>query len=261
MSFFKIILPNYNSEKWINKCIDSILNQTFKDFGLVITDDMSTDNSPELIKKYKDERIIFIPLKEKRYNGGSRNVGINTPIASEYTLFIDCDDWFEDENCLEEIYKVAKQTNADCIRLPYRFIKGKYRQDMTERIATENTPSDVVNSIFVAPWTKAIKTNKIVKFPENTMLEDVVQHIAQCDNIETVAVVKKPIINWNRENTDAISQPGNAKRLYPKRVSDIFRNIANLMDLELKHDYCEEVRSWRVNCYKDIVRNGAEENQ
>lgn len=207
MSFFKIILPNYNSEKWINKCIDSILNQTFKDFGLVITDDMSTDNSPELIKKYKDGRIIFIPLKEKRYNGGSRNVGIDTPIFSEYTLFIDCDDWFEDENCLEEIYKVAKQTNADCIRLPYRFIKGKYRQDMTERIATENTPSDVVNSIFVAPWTKAIKTNKIVRFPENTMLEDVVQHIAQCDNIETVAVVKKPIINWNRENTEAISQP------------------------------------------------------
>lgn len=258
--FFKIILPNYNSEKWIKKCIDSILSQTFKDYILVITDDMSTDKSPEIIKSYNDERIIFIPLESKRYNGGSRNVGIDYPANTKYTLFIDCDDWLEDNNCLQEIYEVAKQTNADCIRLPYRFIKDKYRQDMSERIATENTPCDVVNSIFVAPWTKAIKSELIVKFPENTMLEDVVQHIAQMDNIETVAVVKKPIINWNRNNADAISQPGNAKRLYPKRISDIYRNIANLMDLNLKHDYCESVRKWRVNCYKDIVRNGEEEN-
>lgn len=259
--FFKIILPNYNSEKWIKKCIDSILEQTFKDFILIITDDLSTDKSPEIIKSYKDERIVFIPLKEKRYNGGSRNAGIDYKCDSKYTLFIDCDDWFDNENCLEEIHKVAKRTNADCIRLPYVFIKGEYRGDQTERMATENTPYDVVNSVYVAPWTKAIKSELVARFPENTMLEDVVQHIAQVDKIESVAVVKKPIINWNRNNEDAISQVGNAKRLYPKRISDIFRNIANLMDLELKHDYCEDVRKWRVNCYKEIVRNGEEENQ
>ena len=44
MSFFKVIIPNYNSEKFIKKCLDSILNQTFKDFEVVIVDDMSTDN-------------------------------------------------------------------------------------------------------------------------------------------------------------------------------------------------------------------------
>ena len=52
MSFFKVIIPNYNSEKYIEKCIDSILSQTFKDFEIVIVDDVSTDNSVEIIKKY-----------------------------------------------------------------------------------------------------------------------------------------------------------------------------------------------------------------
>ena len=192
---------------------------------------------------------------EKKWNGGSRNEGVKRA-KGDYILFMDSDDWLDDRYCLEEIARTIKENNyPDCIRLPYRFIKGSYNNII---MLNEDRPSELVTSIFVAPWTKCVKRDLFVPFPENTMLEDVVQHIAQVDNIESVAVCERAIIVWNRSNLDAISQPGNAHRLYKKRLSSLFRNIADLMDLDLKHDYCIEQRDYRVECYKDIIRNGQE---
>ena len=56
-SFFKIIIPNYNNAEWIRKCLDSILNQTFKDYSVVVIDDLSTDNSTEVVESYFDKGI------------------------------------------------------------------------------------------------------------------------------------------------------------------------------------------------------------
>ena len=66
---FSIILPNYNSSRWINKCIDSVLSQVYNDFELIIVDDMSTDDSVQKIKQYNDPRIKLIELDHKAYNG------------------------------------------------------------------------------------------------------------------------------------------------------------------------------------------------
>ena len=99
---FAIIVPNYNNDHgeykgktFLQNCIESILNQTYKDFELVFVDDMSSDTSVETIKKYKDNRIHIIENKRKRYNGGSRNVGIAEAIG-DYIICIDCDDWLID---------------------------------------------------------------------------------------------------------------------------------------------------------------------
>ena len=52
---FSVIIPNYNSEKWIKKCLDSVLNQTYKNYEVIIVDDISTDNSLKIIEKYKNK--------------------------------------------------------------------------------------------------------------------------------------------------------------------------------------------------------------
>ena len=257
--YFQIIIPNYNSEKWIKTCIDSVLNQTYPCFNLVIVDDMSTDNSVNIIKEYamKDIRITLIENKEKRWNGGSRNVGINQKILTDYTLFLDSDDWFYDNKCLENLKNAIIDNNyPDCIRLPYVFLQGNYQKKV---MLNEDNPKDLVNSLYVAPWTKCIKSKLAVKFPENTLIEDVVQHIAQCDVIETVAVCDTPMVVWNRNNVNATSLKENQHFYNSKRISSIYRNIADLMDLECEHDYCEEHRKWRIECYKNIVREGKEE--
>lgn len=253
---FSVIIPNYNSEKWIDKLLHSILEQTYTDYEVIIVDDMSTDNSAEKIKGYKDDRIKLIELSQKRWNGGTRNVGVENA-KGDYILFADCDDWFTDNMCFEEISKIIDKDNPDCVRLPYRFEFDQYQQDM---MLNESTPRELVQTVFVAPWTKCIKRELFVPFPENTLIEDVMQHIAQVDKIETISVCNKPIILWNRNNQEAVSAPGNNKKHNSKRISSVFRNVADLMDLQCEHSYCEEHRKWRLNNYLAIVRKGKEVN-
>lgn len=246
---FSIILPNYNSEKWINKCIDSILAQSFKDYELIIVDDVSTDNSVNLIKEYTDSRIKLIELKEKRYNGGTRNVGVENA-KGEYILFIDCDDWLYSTDCLKEIDRTIKLTQADLIRLSY--VAHKNGKECKIKLKEKNL-QELVKTIFVAPWTKCIKRELFIPFPENTLLEDVVQHIAQVDNIETMAICKTPFIVWNRSNEQAISSDTMKYDKTSKRYSSVYRNYADLLDLRCNHDYCERQRQFRLRAYKDVI--------
>lgn len=249
--YFKIIIPNYNNGEWIGKCLNSVISQKFKDYAIIVVDDCSTDNSVEVIKKYD---VKLIQAKEKAFNGGARNIGIKDDTESEYTLFIDSDDWLEDENCLQTIYDIIQENNnPDCVSLSYNCVIGdnKAYQDMTR-----NTPKELVDSLYVACWTKCIKSNLIQLFPENTLMEDVVQHIKQCDKIETVVSCKKPIINWNRNNTNSCSRVENQNCQKGKWQSSMYRYAADLMDLECEHDYCEEHRKWRQEVVINNIREG-----
>lgn len=115
---FAIIVPNYNNDHgnyegktYLQNCIESILNQTYKNFELIIVDDMSTDTSVETIEKYKSkeeyiDKIHLIKNKRKRYNGGSRNVGIDYALDNldiDYFCFLDSDDWWINNTVLEHI--------------------------------------------------------------------------------------------------------------------------------------------------------------
>lgn len=244
-----LIIPNYNSEKYIKKCLDSILEQTYKNIEIIIVDDLSTDNSLNIIKEYNDERIKLIELKEKRYNGGTRNVGIDNA-TGEYILFVDCDDWLYCKDSIKEIVKKIDQSHADLIRLSYVAHKRKE----CKIILREKNLDLLANSVFVAPWTKCIKRDKIVKFPENTLLEDIVQHIEQIDNINTFCLCITPFIVWNRDNENAISSDVAKYDKNSKRYSSVYRNLADLLDLRCKHDYCEKQRQFRIKNYEDIIK-------
>ena len=102
---FSIVIPNYNSAKWIIRLLDSIKNQTYKDYEVIIVDDISQDNSVDLIKKYKGLNINLIELNKKRFNGGTRNVGVEAA-KGDYVLFADCDDFFYSNKAFEVIAKI-----------------------------------------------------------------------------------------------------------------------------------------------------------
>jgi glycosyltransferase involved in cell wall biosynthesis len=246
---YSIVIPNYNSSKWLKRCLDSVLEQTYKNFELIIVDDMSTDDSPNIIKEYNDERIKSYRLMRKGYNGGTRNFGVSVA-TGDYILFLDCDDWLVDKNVLKEINNTILQNpNVDLVRLSYVAHKGR---DARVKIR-DNNLKDLANSVFCAPWTKMVKREKFVPFPENTLLEDVVQHIAQIDNIDTMVNHYNYWAVWNRENEDAISSDVAKYTEESKRFSSVYRNYADLLDLKCKHDYCEEQRQFRLRNYKDII--------
>ena len=114
-----VIIPVYNTEKYLKKCLDSIINQTLKSLEIICIDDCSTDNSLNILKEYqlKDNRIKIIEQKENKGQGVARNLGLNIA-EGEYIMFLDPDDWLE-LNALEILYKKLKETNADIIHFNY----------------------------------------------------------------------------------------------------------------------------------------------
>ena len=107
-----VIVPVYNVENYLNKCLDSLINQTYKNLEIIVINDGSTDNSGEICQEYaqKDNRIVYI----EKENGGqseARNMGLDRMTGS-YVTFVDSDDWVE-LDYVENLYKKITKYQAD----------------------------------------------------------------------------------------------------------------------------------------------------
>ena len=100
MSKISIIIPIYNSEKYLNRCLNSVLDQTFKDIEIICINDCSIDNSLKILKEYskKDNRIKIIDLVKNCGVSNARNTGLNN-VSSEFVCFLDSDDFLENDFC------------------------------------------------------------------------------------------------------------------------------------------------------------------
>ncbi|MGN1344546.1 MAG: glycosyltransferase family 2 protein [Traorella sp.] len=121
---FSIIVPIYNSEKYLEKCILSILRQTYERFELILVNDGSTDKSEDICLKYqqKDLRIKYLSQKNAGHTD-ARNTGFDHS-SGEYILFVDSDDWI-DLNTLEKCYEHIENKRIDMILFGYRRIFDK----------------------------------------------------------------------------------------------------------------------------------------
>ena len=148
MSLISVIVPVYKVEPYLRECVDSILNQTFKDFELILVDDGSPDNCPAICDEYakKDNRVMVI----HKENGGlssARNAGLSyvfTNSNSEYISFIDSDDYV-DNNLFFETINLFKH-GVDAVRFSYQkvYSDGKYDKPfcIEEKIFTFSTPCE-----------------------------------------------------------------------------------------------------------------------
>lgn len=259
---FTIVIPNYNNAEWLNKLFTSIYMQSYHNYSVVFVDDCSTDGSVHEANEWL-ERIVgdskcidaaLIENKKKRWNGGSRNDARESRLweTSDYTIFIDSDDWFSDTDCLEAIADALKANDyPDLLRLSYCSLIGEEYGHAD--LGSQNTISAIVHDQNVACWTKCVKTEKLVPFPENTLMEDVVQHIAQLDNVETVAAISKPIIVWNRNNSNSCSRDENLQG--GKWKSSLYRYYADLLELEVKNPECQAELEHRRAVALDNIKN------
>lgn len=121
-----VILPIYNVEKYIDKCLDSILNQTFTNFEVIVVDDCSTDNTMEIvdsyIEKFKEKNISLIISKTEKNSGGPgipRNIGLSLSKGT-FIYHIDGDDYINNVT-LEVLYNTAQQYDADLVYMAYYY--------------------------------------------------------------------------------------------------------------------------------------------
>lgn len=108
-----VIIPVYNVEQYLRQCLDSVINQTYKDIEIIVINDCSPDNSLQIIEEYKqkDSRIRLINLEKNGGLANARNVGIKNS-NGKYITFIDSDDWISDNN-IEVLYNNIEKYNTD----------------------------------------------------------------------------------------------------------------------------------------------------
>ncbi|MBE7038671.1 MAG: glycosyltransferase family 2 protein [Ruminococcaceae bacterium] len=128
--FFSVIVPVYKVEKYLSASIESVLNQTFSDFELILVDDGSCDSCPQICDNYKekDSRIKVIHKK----NGGlasARRAGIKVA-SGEYVFNLDSDDLIE-KDTLECAYNIIKETNCEIVSFSYRWVKNGHTVNIT----------------------------------------------------------------------------------------------------------------------------------
>ncbi len=182
MKAISIILPVFHVEKYIIKCLNSICNQTFHDFELIIIDDCGSDHSINLAESFLlGKKIDFTIIRNKENLGlsGSRNAGIELSKA-KYIIFIDSDDWVE-ETMLDKLYQAVIKSNADIVSCngkecwekenAYRQLpsvgEGQYAStDYLMRIFNKETTTHI--------WLRMFERSLFacIRFPEQVIFED-----------------------------------------------------------------------------------------
>ena len=115
-----IITPIYNTEKYLSKCLNSIISQTYKNWEVILVNDGSTDNTYELCKKYLSlDNRIYIINKENTGVSDSRNKALDIA-KGKYVIFLDSDDYWCDDSILEKMVGLAEKYNLDIVRSGYK---------------------------------------------------------------------------------------------------------------------------------------------
>lgn len=222
MKKVSIIVPVYNVEKYIEKCLTTLVNQTLQDIEIIVVNDGSTDNSKAVIDKFLNEFPNKIKYLEKE-NGGlsdARNFGM--PYATgEYIAFLDSDDYVE-LNMYEEMYNKAKEENSDYVECDFIW---EYPNKTKVDTGTEYSGKKemIVNARVVA-WNKLIKKSIIeenqIRFTKGVRYEDVDFFYKLAPFLNKVSFVRKLFIHYIQRNT-SIANTQNEK------TKDIFVVLEN----------------------------------
>lgn len=253
MPEISIIVPVYNVEEYLPKCLDTILNQSFRDFEVILVNDGSKDNSGFICEKYakKDSRIRII----HKENGGlssARNAGLDIA-KGRYIGFIDSDD-FIDLKMYEQLYNMIKIYNADIAICSYEcvskhaIIKNKNYKDKLEEIKVFNNIEALNQTLeengveFIVAWNKLYKSSVFenLRFKEGKVHEDefIVHQVLYKSNI-VVYTPKKLYYYLQRENS-ITGESFNIKRTdYLEALTEriYFYNEKNLDYLKEKTEY------------------------
>lgn len=147
-----VIVPVYNVENYLDKCLESIINQSFKDMEIILIDDGSTDDSGKICLKWqeRDNRIIYIKKKNEG-PGPTRDFGVSIA-KGKYISFVDSDDWIE-KDAIESMYNAAEESNADIVMCDINYVvrdkNGKVNSTVSKLRIDEN---------------RAIKTKEDIRF-------------------------------------------------------------------------------------------------
>ncbi|MFD0829839.1 glycosyltransferase family 2 protein [Neobacillus sp. M.A.Huq-85] len=225
-----IIVPIYKVEKYLSRCIESILEQTYTNLEIILVDDGSPDQCGEIAEQFaeKDNRIVVF----HKENGGlsdARNFGMQFT-TGEYTMFVDSDDWLE-ESMVENMVFTSKKYNADVVQSAFYYA---YNQHLLfdNRIYSQNDPPVVLDNQSLMrqlvinetvknfAWGKLYKTKMIedLPFKKGVLFEDVFWAHKVMQRVNTFVILNSPLYNYFQRDDSIVAN-------YSIRNLDIIKGL------------------------------------
>lgn len=236
-----VVVPIYNVEKYLNECVESIVNQTYKNLEIILVDDGSPDNCPVMCDEWakKDGRIKVIHQR----NGGlssARNSGLKI-CRGKYVTFVDSDDWL-DSDCVGYLYELVYKDNSDMSVCQHRVVRDtEILQEFSLETDSCLGSRDCLKKIFygdqisTSVWAKMYKTClfDIVHFPEGRLYEDIgtlPYLVMNCQKINVGAMAK---YNYRMVSTSITHAAFNVKKfdlieMTDKSVDDVLMIYSDL---------------------------------
>ena len=269
-----VIVPVYNVKPYLRKCLDSIINQTYKDMEILIVDDGSTDGSGDICDEYKTDKRVRVFHIENKGLSGARNVGLDNA-KGDWIAFVDSDDWIEPE-MYELLLKGAEETGADIVECGI-FMEFKARTIQYPAIQTTVCETEAIEALIGSKiknqvWNKIWKAECFadIRFPEGHNSEDI-STVYKIVQKASVTGIKGEYYHW-RQRASSITHRYNQKNLedgwiaYKKRYDDLHDCVsseAEAMLLRQCADRIIQVWAWnlkskysqeRINEMNEFVR-------
>lgn len=239
-----LIVPVYNGEKYIKRCVCSLLNQTLKEIEIIIINDGSIDNTIKILKDYVyDNRIIIITQKNQGVSS-SRNKGLEIS-RGEYILNIDSDDWIEKNYC-EEMYKKAKKNDLDILVSDFYLNfegneKNHYFKDLLiddEKILSGEEYMEIFfkENFNGYNWNKLIKRKlykkmRITYDMKINMMEDVLVLVQLLKFSKRIGKINNSYYHYVRHFNNTTS---NLNESHLIEIQNVFFKIENIVDFKMK---------------------------
>ena len=238
-----VIVPIYRVEKYLPACIDSILNQTFTDFELILVDDGSPDRCPEICDETakRDARVRVIHQANQGLSA-ARNAGIEAARGA-WLSFVDSDDYIAPQ-FYEKLYQTAQRTDADCVMCSVQNVdeSGKPIDSALMRVADEvKTGREVLRKIgrddvtpYLTAWNKLYRRKlfNTLRYPAGRQNEDVFVFAELFCQVQRAACVAEPLY------------------FYRKRIDSIMNSAVTLRNLDEMWAY--------VNCFEHLQQDDEE---
>lgn len=244
-----VIVPVYNVEKYIKRCLETLVQQTLEDIEIVIVNDGSTDQSKLIIEKYVKKYPLKIKYIEKQ-NGGlssARNFGLRYA-KGKYIAFLDSDDYVE-KNMYEEMYKKAIQDKSDIVECDFIWewelsncaIKEcnkniKIKKDMRKNYKNKK---EMMRKPRVVAWNKLIKRKIIeennITFPEGLIYEDLEFFFKLIPFVNKISYINKYFVHY-MQRVDSISNTQTEKN------ADIFKILDNIIEFYKKNELYDKYK-------------------
>lgn len=233
-AMISVIIPVYNVENTLMRCVDSILNQSYKDFELILIDDGSNDNSSRICDKYEkeDSRVRVIHKETNEGVSSARNMGLDVAEGT-YITFVDSDDYVETEY-LQELIEAFQNGKVDVVYMEYNRItasdeKNTYSLPTLKNVFIDDLVKLSETDMFGYTWIKAIRKEFIGDIRFNETLDLYEDEVFTCELFAkkgSIAKVNKPIYNYVQSAGSLVYR---TRKEYYKNCEAIYHAWKNLL--------------------------------